>query len=92
MNDSRVWNIRDSIIDVAKKMSNRVRIAGGEIEIDMGGVRTSSSVRMKVVKANTKNTLMKVVHSGYDMNGHYFTRDTEMYLPTADVNKLFYSI
>lgn len=92
MTSKTAWEIRDSILDIAKKMSSRIRICGGEIEVDMKGKRTSSSIRMKVVKSNTKNTLMKIVHSGYDMNGAYFTKDKEVSLPTSDVNELFYSI
>lgn len=86
------WEIRDSILDIAKKMSSRVRICAGEIEVDMKGKRTSSSMRMKVVKTTGENTLMKIIHSGYDMNGAYFTKDKEVNLPTSDVNELFYSI
>lgn len=86
------WEIRDSILDIAKKMSSRVRICGGEIEVDMKGKRTSSSMRMRVVKTTGENTLMKIVHSGYDMNGAYFTKDKEVSLPTSDVNELFYAI
>lgn len=86
------WEIRDSILDIAKKMSSRVRICGGEIEVVMKGKRTSSSMRMKVVKTTSENTLMRIIHSGYDMNGAYFTKDKEVNLPTSDVNELFYSI
>lgn len=92
MINKTAWEIRDSILDIAKKMSSRVRICGGEIEVDMKGKRTSSSMRMRVVKTTGENTLMKIVHSGYDMNGAYFTKDKEVSLPTSDVNELFYSV
>ena len=91
MTSKTAWEIRNSILDIAKKMSSRIRICG-EIEVDMKGKRTSSSIRMKVVKSNTENTLMKIVHSGYDMNGAYFTKNKEVSLPTSDVNELFYSV
>lgn len=92
MNSKIGWELRDSIMDISKKMSSRVRIVGGEIEIDMKGRRSSSSVRMKIIKSNSKNTLMRMVHSGYDMNGTYFSRDKEMTIPTSDANELFYAI
>lgn len=93
INSKNVWEIRDSIMDIMKKMNSRVRIVGKEIEVDINNDRRcSSSVRFKVLKSNTHDTLMRIIHSGYDMDGKYFTRNKEMSLPTADVNKLFYSI
>lgn len=92
MNSKLGWELRDSIMDISKKMSSRIRVVGGEIEVDMKGKRTKSSVRMKVLTSNGKNTLMKVIHSGYDMNGDYFIRDKEVIIPTSDANELFYAI
>ena len=92
INNKTIWEIRDSIDSIVKKMSSRVRIVGGEIEVDINDKRCSSSVRFKVLESNAHDTLMRIVHYGYDMNGKYFTRNKEMSLPTADVNKLFYSI
>lgn len=92
INNSKVFFIRNFIQDEMKKMSSRIRISNAEIEVETKKKRESSSFRFKVISSNTKNTLMRIVYSAYDINGKYIVRSSEEELPTEEVNELFYSI
>jgi hypothetical protein len=74
-------------------MSSRVRVDNAEIEVDTKKKNSSSSTfRFKVLKSNSKDTLMRIVYSAYEANGKYVVKSSDQELPTEEVNELFYSI
>lgn len=92
INAGCISEIRNSINDASKSICNRVRIAGGEIEVVFHRPRGLNTVRIKVLKTSATKAVVRFVHSGYDMNGNYFTRKSERVLPAEEFNELFYSI
>ena len=93
INNSKIILIRNFILSEMKKMSSRVRIVDAEIEVESKKKNSSSSnFRFKVLKSNSKNTLMRIVYSAYEADGKYVVRSSEEELPTEEVNELFYSI
>lgn len=93
INNSKIILIRNFILSEMKKMSSRVRIVDAEIEVESKKKNSSSSnFRFKVLKSNSKNTLMRIVYSAYEADGKYLVKSSEEELPTAEVNELFYAI
>ena len=93
INNSKVILIRNFILSEMKKMSSRVRIVDAEIEVESKKKNSSSSnFRFKVLKSNSKSTLMRIVYSAYEADGKYVVRSSEEKLPTEEVNELFYAI
>lgn len=93
INNSKIILIRNFILSEMKKMSSRVRIVDAEIEVESKKKNSSSSnFRFKVLKSNSKNTLMRIVYSAYEADGKYVVRSSEEELPTEEVNELFYAI
>lgn len=93
INNSKIILIRNFILSEMKKMSSRVRIVDAEIEVESKKKNSSSSnFRFKVLKSNSKNTLMRIVYSAYEADGKYLVRSSEEELPTEEVNELFYAI
>ena len=93
INDNKVILIRNFILGEMKKMSSRVRIVDAEIEVESKKKNSySSNFRFKVLKSNSKNTLMRIVYSAYEADGKYVVRSSEEELPTEEVNELFYSV
>lgn len=93
INNSKVILIRNFILSEMKKMSSRVRIVDAEIEVESKKKNSSSSnFRFKVLKSNSKSTLMRIVYSAYEVDGKYLVRSSEEELPTEEVNELFYAI
>ena len=89
INNSKIILIRNFILSEMKKMSSRVRIVDAEIEVENS---SSSNFRFKVLKSNSKSTLMRIVYSAYEADGKYVVRSSEEKLPTEEVNELFYAI
>lgn len=93
INNSKIILIRNFILSEMKKMSSRVRIVDAEIEVENKKKNSSSSnFRFKVLKSNSKNTLMRIVYSAYEADGKYVVKSSEEELPTEEVNELFYAI
>lgn len=93
INNSKIILIRNYFLSEMKKMSSRVRIDDAEIEVESKKKKAASSdFRFKVLKSNTKSTLMRIVYSAYDVNGKYIVKSSEEELPTEEVNELFYAI
>lgn len=93
INNSKIILIRNYILSEMKKMGSRVRIVDAEIEVESKKKNSSSSnFRFKVLKSNSKNTLMRIVYSAYEADGKYLVRSSEEELPTEEVNELFYAI
>lgn len=93
INNSKIILIRNFILSEMRKMSSRVRIVDAEIEVESKKKNSSSSnFRFKVLKSNSKNTLMRIVYSAYEADGKYLVRSSEEELPTEEVNELFYAI
>lgn len=93
INNSKIILIRNFILSEMKKMSSRVRIVDAEIEVESKKKNSSSSnFRFKVLKSNSKNTLMRIVYSAYEADGKYIVKSSEEELPTEEVNELFYAI
>ena len=93
INNSKIILIRNFILSEMKKMSSRVRIVDAEIEVESKKKNSSSSnFRFKVLKSNSKNTLVRIVYSAYEADGKYIVRSSEEELPTEEVNELFYAI
>nr|DAG40530.1 MAG TPA: hypothetical protein [Caudoviricetes sp.] len=92
INDNKVILIRNFILSEIKKMSSRVRIVDAEIEVESKKKNSSSNFRFKVLRSNTKSTLMRIVYSAYEADGKYLVRSSEEELPTEEVNELFYAI
>ena len=93
INNSKIILIRNFILSEMKKMGSRVRIVDAEIEVESKKKNSSSSnFRFKVLKSNSKNTLMRIVYSAYEADGKYLVRSSEEELPTEEVNELFYAI
>lgn len=92
INDNKVILIRNFILGEMRKMTSRVRIVDGEIEVESKKKNSSSSdFRFKVLKSNSKSTLMRIVYSAYEAD-KCIVKSSEEELPTSDVNELFYSI
>lgn len=93
INNSKIILIRNFILFEMKKMSSRVRIVDAEIEVESKKKNSSASdFRFKVLRSNTKSTLMRIVYSAYDANGKYVVKSSEEELPTEEVNELFYAV
>ena len=92
INNSKVILIRNFILGEMRKMTSRVRIVDAEIEVESKKKNSSSSnFRFKVIKCNSKSTLMRIVYSAYEAD-KYIVKSSEEELPTEEVNELFYSI
>lgn len=93
INNQKLILIRNYVLSEMKKMSSRVRVDNAEIEVDTKKKNSSSSTfRFKVLKSNSKDTLMRIVYSAYEANGKYVVKSSDQELPTEEVNELFYSI
>lgn len=92
INNSKIILIRNFILSEMKKMGSRVRIVDAEIEVESKKKTSSSNFRFKVLKSNSKSTLMRIVYSAYEADGKYAVRSSEEKLPTEEVNELFYAI
>lgn len=93
INNSKIILIRNFILGEMEKMSSRVRIVDAEIEVESKKKNSSSSnFRFKVLKSNSKNTLVRIVYSAYEADDKYIVRSSEEELPTEEVNELFYAI
>ena len=91
INNSKVILIRNFILGEMRKMTSRVRIVDAEIEVESKKKTSSSNFRFKVLKSNSKSTLMRIVYSAYEAD-KYIVKSSEEELPTEEVNELFYSI
>lgn len=94
INNKKVWLIRNFVESAMEKINSRIRIKDAEIEVETKGTRDNciSNLRFKVISIKSRDTVLRIVHSGYDMNGNYYSNIKEETLPTKDVNELFYSI
>lgn len=92
ISNQKIVLIRNFILDEMRKMQSRVRVNNAEIEVDSKKKNSSSTFRFKVLKSNSKSTLMRVVYSAYEADGRYVVKSSDEELPTEEVNELFYAV